>query len=149
MTREKDIQFLEDARHAARKSKDPSTKCGAVIIRPDRSEVARGYNGFPRKMKDLPEWYLDRGVKLSRVIHAEMNAIMFSNERLDGCTLYTWPFLPCDRCAVHVIQKGIIRVVAPPCPPDKLEKWGAVFELSKAYFQECGVEVLELELSDG
>jgi len=29
-------------------SKDPSTKVGAVIIRPDRTIASVGYNGFPR-----------------------------------------------------------------------------------------------------
>ena len=46
-------------------------------------------------------------------MHAELNAILFSRERLDGCTLYTIPMPPCDRCAAAIIQSGISKVVFP------------------------------------
>jgi deoxycytidylate deaminase len=35
-------------------SKDPSTKVGAVIVRPDLTVASIGYNGFPRGMSDDP-----------------------------------------------------------------------------------------------
>lgn len=144
-----DIRFLEDARHVSRNSKDPTTKCGAVIVRPNRTVASQGYNGFPMGMPDEGNVYADREQKLSRVIHAEMNAILFGREDLTGYALYVYPFLPCDRCAVHIIQAGIKRVVAPPCPEHKKEKWLPVIEKSKTYFAECGVEVVEIEFEPG
>lgn len=142
-----DIRFLEDARHIARNSKDPSTKCGAVIVRPNKTIASQGYNGFPIGMPDDAAAYECRETKYSRVVHAEMNALLFGRENLTGYTLYVWPFMPCDRCSVCIIQAGIKRVVAPKCPPDKLEKWGEAFRKSKAYFQECGVEFLEIDFN--
>lgn len=136
--------FLKLAESIASASKDPSTKVGAVIIRPDRSIVSTGYNGFPRQMKDLPDRYNDKEDKLSRIIHAEMNALLFAKEELKECTLYSWPFLTCDRCAVHVIQSGIIRVVAPVCPPELTDRWGKYHQKAKDYYLECGVIVTEL-----
>jgi dCMP deaminase len=127
------------------KSKDPSTQTGAVIVRPDKTIVSMGYNGFPKGLNDSPDLYADREIKYERIVHCEMNAILTAREPLNGHTLYTWPFLSCPRCAVHVIQAGIVKVVAPKCPEDKLERWSAALERSKALFKEAGVEVVEYE----
>lgn len=142
-----DRHFLELAKHVSTVSKDPSTKCGAVIVRPDRSIVSTGYNGFPRKMKDKPELYADREAKYARVIHCEMNAILAAREPLNNYRLYVWPFLTCDRCAVHVIQTGISYVVA-PIDHDRAreERWRKAFEASRAFYAEAGVIVKEVEL---
>jgi len=86
-----DMRFLEMAKQISGWSKDPSTKCGAVIVRPDRTICATGYNGFPQKLKDDEEFYSNRPMKYSRIIHCEMNAILFAKEDLTGCTLYTYP----------------------------------------------------------
>lgn len=144
-----DRRFLEFAELVAQASKDPSTKCGAVIVRPDRSVCATGYNGFPRLMKDRKGTYEDKSAKNSRVIHCEMNALMSSNDHsVAGYTLYTWPFLSCDRCAVHMIQAGIVRAVAPKLNADEKsqewrDKWVRTLEISRDYYDECGVEVME------
>ena len=123
-----------------RRSKDPNKKVGAVLVRPDNSVAALCYNGFPRQMKDLPEEYADRDVKLSKIVHAEMNALLMARDQdLEGCTLYTWPLPCCDRCAPHVIQAGIRRVVAPDVPPDS--KWVSSIAKSMEYFDEAGVYI--------
>jgi dCMP deaminase len=136
-----DRRFLALAEHVSTWSKDPSTKVGAVIVRPDRSIASLGYNGFPRGMSDFEAVYNDREEKYSRVVHGEINAILAAREPLHGYTLYTWPFAPCDRCAVQVIQAGIKRVVCPVVPADKLERWKAIMDRAVGYFEECGVEV--------
>ena len=84
-------------------SKDPSTKVGAVIIRPDRTIASVGYNGFPRGVYDGPEIYEDRPRKLLRTVHAEANAILSAREPLHGYTLYVTPLHPCANCS------GLIR----------------------------------------
>jgi dCMP deaminase len=140
-----DTDYVDLARFwAERRSKDPSTKTGAVIVRPDKTIVSLGYNGFPKGISDSPAHYADREVKYERIVHCEMNAVINTNESVKGCTLYTWPFLSCPRCAVHMIQAGITRVVAPACPADKLDRWGEALERTKQLFAEAGVEVVEL-----
>jgi dCMP deaminase len=129
---------------ANKKSKDPSTKTGAVIVNRDNEIISLGYNGFPRKTDDSPELYNDREIKYERIVHCEMNAILTARESLKDCVLYTWPFLSCPRCAAHVIQAGITKVIAPKCPADKLDRWGELLERSKKLFKEAGVEVIEL-----
>ena len=135
-----DAHFLGKAEYVSRASKDPSTRCGACIVRPDRTPVSDGYNGFPMGISDVPLMTRSREHKLNLTIHAEMNAILFSQERLFGYTLYTWPFGPCCRCAVHVIQAGIKRVVAPSGAPDR---WKESIQLGRELFYEADIEYVD------
>ena len=111
---------------------------------PDRRIVATGYNGFARGMPDDAALYEDRDVKLDRVIHCEMNAVMYARESVAGCTLYTWPFVSCSRCAVHMIQSGIRTFVAPIGDPSRSERWQEIIDRSKKYFAEAGARVREI-----
>lgn len=137
-------RFLDMAQLISTWSKDPSTQVGAVIVRPDMTVASVGYNGFPRGMKDHTSLYADRDVKLSRIVHAEMNAILHAKEPLKGYTLFTYPVLTCDRCAVHVIQSGIIRVCAPIASPELFARWHEQFKKAKEYYLEGKVIVTEL-----
>lgn len=128
-------------------SKDPSTQTGAVIVRPDLSIVSLGYNGFPRRMRDYPDLYANRDEKYSRIVHCEMNALLQAHCSVEGCTLYTYPFISCDRCCVHMIQAGIIRMVAPKCTdPEKLIRWEAIFSKTHRYCEEAELDLVELEM---
>lgn len=138
-----DEYFVGIAESASKRSKDPSTQCGAVIVRPDNTIAATGYNGFPRKIFDNPEFLRNREEKYPRTIHAEMNAILTAKEPLEGYTMYVWPFLTCERCAVHVIQAGIVRVVAPAPTMDAVGRWGHSFNLARNLYQEAGIGVTE------
>lgn len=105
-----DTRFLDLAFHVAQWSKDPSTKVGAVIVRPDKRIVSLGYNGFPRGVCDHEERYAERAVKYKFVSHAERNALDNVSEDVTGCTLYS-TLQPCPECAKSIIQKGIKKVV--------------------------------------
>lgn len=128
---------------AKRKSKDPSTQTGAVIVR-DNCILAIGYNGFPKGIADTKERLEDRNTKLKLIVHCEMNAIVNYPVSMKGATLYTWPFMSCSQCAKHMIQAGITKAVAPKVPDDKKERWAEDMGLAKALFEEAGVEVVEV-----
>lgn len=140
-----DSRFLDLARTVASWSKDPSTQTGAVVVRPDRTVAALGYNGFPRGCDDSDTLYADRETKYARIVHCEMNAILSAREPLHGYTLYTVPFLTCERCAAHVIQAGIRRVVAPACPEHLRDRWEASFVATRKLYGEAGVVCEEVE----
>lgn len=146
--REWDLYYLNMARYIATKSKDPSTQTGAVIVRPDKSVVSVGFNGFPRGMKDDAALYADRDKKYSRTVHCEMNALIHARQDVSGGTLYTWPFASCDRCAVHMIQSGIKRFVFPEMPPEKAARWKDIMELAESYMLEAGCEVVKIHHSE-
>lgn len=136
-----DRHFLGLAHYNSRMSKDPSTKVGAVITRPDQTVVSLGFNGFARNMRDDAELYADREQKYARIVHGEMNAIFSAKQSVDGCTLYTTPFAPCERCAVMVIQAGIRRVVTVEPSAELKERWGDALDRAASYFAEAGVEL--------
>ena len=105
-----DEWVLECAEAVSKRSRDPSTKVGCVIVRADKSFAAVGYNGFPRSMEDRPEWYETRAEKYDRVVHAEMNALAAMKETAIGCIVYiTHP--PCKECAKFLAAHGVAKVV--------------------------------------
>jgi dCMP deaminase len=137
ITNEKwDVRFLQLAKLVSGWSKDTSTKTGAVIVRPDRTVVSIGFNGFPKNMPDNPEWYENRKEKYSRIVHCEVNALIHAFESLKGYTLYTYPFGSCDRCAVQLLQAGVTRFVFPGPSSDALSRWGESLERAKKYIEE-------------
>lgn len=143
-----DIRFLELAKLISTWSKDPSTKVGAVIVRPDKSILSVGFNGFPKSMADTEEWYNNREEKYSRIVHGEINALIHANGSVAGCSLYTYPFLPCDRCCVQMIQAGISRIVAPVASADAMTRWAAAFEKTKLYCSQSSVDVVEVNFPE-
>lgn len=135
-----DKRFIDLAEHISNWSKDPSTKCGAVIT--DKNKiVSLGFNGFPQGIEDSNSRLDDREVKYKMVLHAEMNAILFANRSLLGCTIYTYPMPPCSRCAAHIIQAGIKRIVAVRPSEDALSRWKTDFDIANEMYIEADVDV--------
>lgn len=141
-----DRRFLSVASLVSSWSKDPSTKCGAVIVRPDKTVAGTGFNGFPKGCSDDSGLYHNRELKYERVVHAELNAILHTYENMDGYTIYTWPpsFGPtCARCSAHVIQAGITRVVhAFSEGADINSRWKESLEIGLQMYSEADVEVV-------
>jgi len=143
-----DIRFLLLAKHVSTFSKDPSTQTGAVITRPNRSVCSVGFNGFPQPIFDDPALYANREDKYARVVHCEVNAQIFAYGPVTGFTLFTWPFASCERCAVQMLQAGIVRFVFPSTPDHLMERWGKSLDLTKKLLAEAGVEAVEIPLAE-
>lgn len=96
-------------------------------------------------MSDDAALYEDRPTKYSRIIHAEMNAILNAHGPVEGFTLYTSALPPCDRCAVFVVQAGISRVVYEDMTdPELAERWRDSLDKTHAIFAEAGIPCLPL-----
>lgn len=133
-----DKRYLDMAQHISLWSKDPSTKVGAVIVDKDFRPVSFGVNGLPQKIKEEAILLDDRETKYKTIIHAEVNAILFAKTDLSNCTIYTWPFQPCSRCASVIIQSGITRIVT--CKSDN-ERWKDDFDLSLNLLNQANIVV--------
>lgn len=131
-----DKRFLELAKLCGSWSKDPSTQVGAVIVDDNNRIVSIGFNGFPQGVEDSEERLVDRETKYDIIVHAEANALMFANKSVEGCTLYTWPFQPCSRCAGLIIQSGITRVVS---VIHSDIRWKKNFEISRNLLKESNI----------
>lgn len=138
-----DLRFLELAKLISTWSKDPSTKCGAVIVNTDKQIIATGYNGFPAAIEDSEELLNNREEKYKRVIHAELNALLQVRDRkeLAYSALYIWPDCCCARCAVHVIQSGVQYINFPIFNGKHLmqERWEEDIKLATSLFDEAGI----------
>jgi len=130
--------FLGLAEYVSTASKDPSTKVGAVIVDDERRVVSLGYNGLPRGVDDTEERLNNRDLKYRIIVHAERNSLLFARGSVKGCTIYTYPMMPCAVCASMIIQSGIKRVVA---PRSDNPRWQSDIQLSMQLFGEAGVEV--------
>lgn len=113
-----DETYMEIAHTIKRRSKDPSTQVGAVIVGSDNRILSTGYNGTPHGFDDASfPWGKGSDNPLENkslfVIHAELNAILnFKGlgKDLDGATVYVTLF-PCNECAKTLVQSGVNRVV--------------------------------------
>lgn len=133
--------FLGVADAVAKKSKDPSTKVGCVIVDNMGRIVSTGRNGFVESAPDS-EWY-DRGrdFKLSNTLHAELNAVVFSKRDIRGCVAYvTHP--TCCLCLSVLKQSGVSRVIFREVSDEWKARWGTaeVFDLA----EEIGVHIEEI-----
>ena len=105
--------FFNLAITASTKSKDRSTKVGAVIVGPDHDIRSLGFNGFPRGVNDDIDERHQRPTKYMFTSHAEENAIITCARNgvcTLGCSIYVYPLMICSRCARNIIQAGIKEV---------------------------------------
>ena len=110
-----DEYFMGMAVLSSLRSKDPSTKVGAVIVNDEKKVVSIGYNGMPRHIEDEDlTWNKGEGLdsKYLYVCHAELNAILNARNgsSLANCTVYV-TLVPCNECTKALIQVGIKEVV--------------------------------------
>lgn len=139
-----DMRYLSLAEFVSRWSKDPSTQVGAVVTK-GKAVVSIGFNGLPMGVEDTDERLNNRELKYKMICHGEQNAMTFAHRDLTGCTLYTFPFMPCSVCAGRVIQEGIIRVIA---PYSDNPRWQEAFVLTRQMFKEAGVELVEVKIDN-
>ena len=109
-----DSYFMSIAVLSSKRSKDPNTKVGAVIIDSNNRVISVGYNGFPNVISELDndkEYSWDKTQKHLYVVHAEENCILNGNGKsYEDCTMYCTLF-PCNKCAQSIVQTGIKKVI--------------------------------------
>lgn len=134
-------RFLELAHVIASWSKD-TTKVGSVIVDSKQRVVSLGFNGYARSVEDNLD--VPRETRLKRVIHSEVNAILFARQNLEGTTLFvTHP--PCSNCASVIIQSGIARVIYPKPDEAFALRWKDSMDESERMFNEAGVTLTKVE----
>lgn len=143
-----DEYFMLQAMVASFKSKDPSTKVGAVFVDSKNHQITMGYNGFIAGLdeKKLP-WGNNTSYPLSEqkyayVVHAEANAILHSPSELEGSRLYVTLF-PCHDCAKLIASKKIKEVIY---LQDKYAETESV-KISKEILKMAGIRYKQIEIS--
>lgn len=131
---------------SSKRSKDPSTQVGSVIVTPDNRIISTGWNGMPKCVSGenndaVFPWRKDAEDPLDNkymyVVHAEPNAIHHATEPVKGCTMYlTW--FPCSDCAKTIIQAGIKTLVY--LDEYTTDRYRTSMEAARKMFSASGVE---------
>lgn len=106
-----DTYFLALAYVISKRSFDPNTSCGAILVSEDKKILSTGYNG-PIKGSIDSEVPITRPDKYYHFIHAEENCLLTyygSRDSLKDSVLYCTS-RPCHKCLRMIIQKGINNI---------------------------------------
>jgi dCMP deaminase len=122
-----DETFFRVANVMSARATCPRRSVGAVIVNHSQQILTTGYNGSPRGLAHCT----DVGCQMVeghcvRAVHAEANAILQAARvgvSLDGATLYT-TCKPCTRCALLIVQAGIVEVVYLAGSEERADKTG-------------------------
>lgn len=128
--------YFEVAKVIAKRSDDPKTKVGAVIVK-DGVIIGTGYNGNPRGFSDEIDWNSD--AKYDYVIHAEMNAIANAQSvgvPVVGADIYV-TLSPCHECIKLLIQNRIKNVYY-------LDEYRDI-ELTKKIASKCNINIEKVD----
>lgn len=140
-----DQLFMTQAYLMSMKSKDRSTKVGAVIVGPANDQRSSGFNSPVRGFNDLREDIHEKPKKYSFMEHAERNAI-YNAARvgipLEGCRMYV-PWCPCTDCARAIVQSGITEVITHLENPKNHHEtsWAQSLAWAQEMLRECGVNL--------
>jgi dCMP deaminase len=131
-----DGRFLALAAMVAGWSKDPSARHGAVLTDARRRVLSVGYNGLPRRIRDLPERLTDPATRRALTVFAEENALVQCEIPVGPhAVLYSTGFPPA-RAAKQIAQRGVARLV---CPKPATDAPDVV--LARGLLTEAGVEI--------
>lgn len=98
--------FMQIADTVRLRSPDPKTKVGAVLVDSDSRILSTGFNGPPAGFPDAELDWGNREVVYPRVVHAEMNAILYASGRYEGSVLFC-TLSPCKDCIKLIAAAGI------------------------------------------
>ena len=134
--------FFDMCDTVSKKSKDLSTKVGAVVVGPEKNVLGTAFNGLPMGVRDDPKRFPERYSKPDKylyVSHAEANIIALAARhgvRLEGSMLFV-NLHPCVECAKLIIQAGIKEVY---CRSDEgTGNWREYLPTVRAMFNEADV----------
>lgn len=135
--------YLNIAEVIKSKSKDQSTKIGAVIVGRGNEILSTGYNSFPRGIEDNKLERQERPEKYFWMVHAEMNAIL-NAARIGVSTNESKMFLtcgiPCTNCGKAIINAGISEIY---CKREDTtvnrQKWDEEAKRTLKMFEEAGI----------
>lgn len=128
--------YIEIAKVVAKRSKDPHTKVGAVLVKNGRI-IGVGYNGEPRDFTYEFDW--NSKEKYDYVIHAELNAIANAcaiGANVVGASLYI-TLSPCHECMKLIIQHQLKDVYF-------IEKYRD-FDLSEKLANHSKVKLIQIK----
>lgn len=132
-----DTYFITIAKNIALKSKDMKKKVGAVLVSSnDNRIISTGYNGLPSGIDDNIDWG-DRNLVHSMIIHAEMNCVLYANNKYENSILYS-TLSPCKDCIKIIAAAKIKKVIYLSDYKD--------LEISKSLCQKFNIDLIKYHI---
>ena len=144
-----DIYYMTIAFNISRRSIDPHTVHGSVIVAQNGRILSTGYNG-PIKKCDDSKIPLTRPEKYQHFLHAEENSVLNyfgSSQDIEGSTIYITGY-PCSKCLRMILQKGVTKVVFAPIISKCVDTKDVEARKLMLEYQEKDIEFRELTMDD-
>jgi dCMP deaminase len=136
-------KLLKIAYSEAKKSTNPATQNGAVLVDDKGNVVLSATNSFPDGIEETKERQI-KPLRHKFSVHAEKN-VLYRAARLGlktkGLTMVC-PWAACSDCAQAIIQTGIRRLVTHKQALDKSGHWQENIRLAFSMLHEAGVEIV-------
>ncbi len=136
--------LLKIAYEEARKSLDPSTQNGALLINDSGEILAAGHNRFPRGVEGTPKRW-EKPLKYELIQHAERAAIFEASRKgisTNGLIMVCC-WATCGQCAGAIIDAGIKLLVTHKQAYDRSpEFWKKSIDPALEELKEAGVQVI-------
>lgn len=134
------VHWMNMAKTASLRSKDPFTKVGAQVVSKANRPLGCGYNGMPEGyVEDDAIW--SRPTKYDHVLHAELNAILNCEHTPIGGKIYVTLF-PCRQCAKVIAAARIKKVYY---QDHELDGKDYLDPISLDIFKRAGIEVTQVK----
>lgn len=102
--------FINISKIIALKSKDKKRQVGAILVSEKNNRIlSTGYNGLPANTNDNIDWN-NRELVHSMIIHAEMNCILYANNKYENSILYS-TLSPCKDCIKIIAAAKIKKII--------------------------------------
>jgi dCMP deaminase len=102
--------FINIAKIISLKSKDKKRQvCAILVSEKDNRILSTGYNGLPSNINDNIDWN-NRELVHSMIIHAEMNCILYANNKYENSILYS-TLSPCKDCIKIIAAAKIKKII--------------------------------------
>lgn len=141
-------RFMREAREVSYRSRDPKTKCGAILVSSSMEIISSGYNGYPIGWSD--EYMASHELREkfgAGVVHAEVNALILADSvKLEGSAMFVTKE-PCTRCAAIIAQYraaygGPVKIYCPPIEGDS--QWNSDADYRNAELEKSDISIVRV-----
>ncbi len=135
--------LIKVAYSEAKKSTNPSTQNGAILVDNKGNVVLAATNSFPDGIAETQKRQV-KSLRLRFSVHAERNVI-YKAARLGIKTkklTMVCPWATCSDCGQAIIQAGIKRLVVHKQALEKSGRWKEDIEFAFAMLREANVQIV-------
>lgn len=134
----------------ARRSRDPSTQLGAILLTKNGDFISSGINNLPKCTPQ--EVWNDREEKYRRVIHAEQSAYLTAakcSREVVYNSVLVCPWSCCVLCAGFIVEGGTkTLIVDRECMDRQPDRWKESVAEGWDLLRKNNIEIIEWDMPD-